>query len=541
MNPATTHDPPLSSLETPAALLTQVEQLTQQLASITHERDEYRKLYLLLLEEAERLKRGLLGQKAERLGENDQQLSLKLLEMLLGENPDAEAPAALLPSVEQQVAAHTRRRAVRKPLPEHLPRVVIEVVPPEVKAEGRAQFEVIGVETSETLERRPASLVVVEIRKPKFVRKNRPSEGAGIVLKAATPELPIERGLAGPGLLADTVVKRWQDHLPLHRQEAIFARDGMELSRSTMCGWHLSLAELARPLYDAMFADALVQPYLCIDATGVLVQAKQKCRHGHFFVVAAPELHVLFGYSAEHTGAAVDRLLPGYTGHLVADAHSVYEHLYRTGKVIEVGCWSHGRRYHFKALPSDPERAKQALAYIATLFRIERTLTSAPAREKRKVRQEQSKPIVDAYFDWCRVERERVLDESPMAKALGYSLNQEAALRRFLDDGRLPLHNNLSELQLRREAVGRKNWLFVGSEDGAEANATFVSLIASCGLHQLEPWAYLRDLFCLLPSWPRRRVLELAPAYFKHTLEQTEAQELLSANVYRQVVLGTRS
>jgi hypothetical protein len=313
------------------------------------------------------------------------------------------------------------------------------------------------------------------------------------------------------------------------------------LARSTLCGWHEALAELARPVVDAMWVDARLQPYLCIDATGVLVQAPEKCRHGHFFVVVAPELHVLFGFSPEHSGAAVDRLLPGYVGFLVADASSVYDHLYRTGKVIEVGCWSHGRRYHFKALPSDPERAKQAIAYIGALFQIERTLAGAPAREKLAVRQEKSKPIVDQYFAWCQTESTLVLDGSPIAKAIAYSLNQEAALRRFLEDGRLPLHNNISELQLRREAVSRKNWLFVGSEDGAAVNATFVSLLASCSLHRLEPWAYLRDLFCLLPSWPRKRVLELAPAYFKHTLEQREAQEQLSANVYRQVVLGTRS
>jgi hypothetical protein len=131
-----------------------------------------------------------------------------------------------------------------------------------------------------------------------------------------------------------------------------------------------------------------------------------------------------------------------------------------------------------------------------------------------------------------------VLDESPMAKAIGYALNQRAALQRFLSDGRLPLHNNASELNLRRQVVGRRNWLFVGSEDGAKANTTFVSLIASCRLHDLEPFGYLRDLFCLLPSWPRSRVLELAPAYWRRTLEQGEAQQKLDANVFRRVSLG---
>lgn len=525
----------ISSLEERIALL------LAQVDALVHERDENKKLFMLLREENERLKRGLLGQKAERLGSNDQQLSLNMLEMLLKEKAEGAAPEATLPAVERRVEAHTRRKPVRQPLPEHLPTVDIEILPPEVEAEGRDQFDCIGVETREVLERRQASLVVVKIHKPKFVRKDRPRSGATPVFQGTMPELPIERGLAGPGLMADTIVKRFKDHLPLHRQESIFAREGLELARSTLCGWHESLAGLVKPMLDAMWADALRQPYLCIDATGVLVQAKEKCRHGHFFVVVAPELYALFGYSPEHTGAAVGRLLPGYSGYLVADAHSVYEHLYRSGKVIEVGCWSHGRRYHFKALPSDPDRAKQALGYIGALFRIEPSLTSLPSKEKRKVRQAQSKPIVDANFAFCRTERERVLDESPMAKAIQYSLNQEDALRRFLEDGPLPLHNNFTELQLRREAVGRKNWLFVGFDDAATVNATFVSILASCQIHGVEPWSCLVDLLCLLPSWPMRRVLELSPAHIKQTLKQGEAQEKLEANLYRQVLRGTRS
>jgi transposase len=523
-----------------AQVLVQVERLSAQGEQLTHERDEYKKLYLLLREENERLKRGLLGQKAERLGANDQQLSLQMLELLLGQDAASPSPPAA-PAVEQPVAAHSRRQPVRQALPEHLPRVTIELIPLEVQQQGLDHFECIGTERREVLERRPASLVVVEFLKRKYVPKDRPREGATTVLKVETPELPIERGLAGPGLLADTVVKRWQDHLPLHRQMAIFAREGLVLARSTICTWHEQLAALVRLLVEAMRDEALQQPYLCVDATGVLVQAKEKCRHGHFWVLVAPELHVLFNFSAHHDSAAVDQLLPGYQGYLVADAHIVYDHLYCTGKVIEVGCWSHARRYHFKALPSDPDRAKLALGLIGALFRLERTLAGASARDKLEARQRQSKPLVDQFFTWCATEADRVLDESPMAKAIGYAQNQEVALRRFLEDGRLPLHNNLSELQLRREAIGRKNWLFVGSEEGAEVNALFVSLLASCSLHRLEPWAYLRDLFCLLPSWPRSRVLELAPAYFKHTLEQHEAQEKLAANPYRQVVLGSHS
>ena len=211
-------------------------------------------------------------------------------------------------------------------------------------------------------------------------------------------------------------------------------------------------------------------PYLCTDATGVLVQ-----------------------------------------GYLVADAHAVYDHLYADGRVVEVGCMAHCRRYYFKAMSSDPERARYALAIIGELFRIERRLAGKPHRKKLAERRKHSKPLVDKLFEWCDAQVDLVLDDTPIAKAIGYSRNQRVALRRFIEDGRLPLHNNGSELQLGRQAIGRKNWLFVGSDDGGRNNARFVSLLASCQLHHIEPWAYLRDLLCLLPEWPAHRASSSPP------------------------------
>lgn len=516
-------------------LLTQVTELQGQLSKTEHERDEYRKLYLLLREQYEKLKRGLLSQKAERHPRNDDaQLTLAMLGMLFGEH----APAAEAASKGVEVPAHVRNKAVRKPLPENLPRVSIEVLPPEVEREGLDAFEVIGTETREVLERRSASVVVIEVIKKKFVRKEREHSATTEVLVAETPELPIPRGVAGPGLLADTIVRRWQDHLPLNRLEGIYARDGVEIARSTMCTWHETLAELARPVVEAMHADARGQPYLCTDATGVLVQAPERCRNGHFWVLVAPGKHVLFEFSMRHDSAAVDQLLGGYQGYLVADAHVVYDHLYATGRIIEVGCWAHCRRYFYAARESDPERADHALAKIQELFLIERVVARLPGRKRMRARQEKSQRVVDAFFDWCAAERDLVLDGAPIADAIRYASNQKDALQRFLDDPRLPLHNNISERNLRRQAIGRKNWLFVGSEDGARVNTVFVSLLASCQMHGIEPWGYLRDLLCLLPSWSSGRVLELAPAYWRQTLEQSGVQQRLESNIYRRVLLA---
>src|SRR5688572_9134988 len=512
-----------------------MEALAQERSAIAEERDEYRKLVLHLREENERLKRGLLGQKAERLPKNDAQLSLLMLGLALG--GDADAPSPALPSAEQVVAQHTRAKPVRRPLPDHLPREQIEIVPPEVERDPDA-FELIGAETREVLERRPSSAVVVKVIYKKYVRKDRERNGPTEIWAPDTVELPIPRGIAGPSLLADTIVRRWQDHQPLNRLESIYGREGLPIPKSTICTWHAELAELVQPLVEAMRADALKQPYLCTDATGVLVLAKERCRTGHFWVTVAPEKHVLFQYSRRHDSAAVDAVLPGYSGYLVADAHAVYDHLYRNGTVIEVGCWAHARRYFFKALESDPERSKTALAWISAMFALERSMVSTPAKKRRELRQARAAPIADAFFAWCHQEAGRVLDESPIAQAIGYARNQQVALRRFLDDGRLPLHNNLSELNLRREVIGRKNWLFVGSDDGAEVNAVFVSLLASCGLHGIEPLAYIRDLLCLLPRWPQQRVLQLAPLHWRETLQKPEAQQALEANVFRRVVLG---
>jgi transposase len=507
-----------------------------QYDQLVEERAQYRELYLKMLEQCRKLELGILGQKSEKLSGNEAQLTMAVLATMLGKNGIEPAPVA-----KQTVREHTREKPTgRKPLPENLPRVDIEVLPEEVQLKGLDAFERIGEDVSQTVERRPGSLVVVRVHKPKFVRKDRERCAETEVLQAPSPELPIERGLAGPGLLADTLVRRWQDHLPLHRLEQIYAREGLELARSTICGWHMELGTLVRPLVEAMFKDALASPYLCTDATGVLVQAKEKCRTGHFFVLVAPERHVLYQYSPKHDSAAVDRLLAGYKGDLVADAHAVYDHLYRSGDITEVGCWSHARRYHYKALESDPERARQALALISELFRIERSIADAPTRKREVVRARESRPIVERFFAWCDAEAGCVLDETPIAKAIGYARNQRVALRRFLADGRLPLSNNISERALRREVIGRANWLFVGSDDAGEVNAIFVSLLASCQLHGIEPWAYLRDLFCLLPSWPARRVLELAPVHWHQTLQKSDAQQRLAADPFRRATLSDR-
>jgi transposase len=533
------------------AVRTRAAELEKKFARAAHEREEYRKLYELATLELERLRRHLFGRKSERVPEGQLAFTelTALIQALEAKNTSDEPSDTATADDEQSATnadAQTTRQGSsggekrskstgRRPLPEHLPVETIVLLPAELRGADLAKYECIGEEVSETLEHRSAAKVRVRVVRPKYVEKGAPQAG---VITASPVEQPIERGLAGPALLAQVVVDKYEDHQGLHRQERRFEREGLRLSDSTLGGWVEALHTLCDPLVLAMCADTKTTcPYIATDATGVLVMAKDECRRGHFFVLLGADKHVLFRYSKEHTSEAIQKFLSGYQGYVVADAHSIYDALYRRG-CTEVGCMAHARRYFFRALDSDPQRARVALALIGKLFKIERDIAAAARGKRERVRREKSAPVLSAFFSWCEGERDKVLDETPISKAIRYALNQRAALSRFLEDGRLPLSNNDSERALRQLVIGRRNWLFVGSDEGGHRAATFVTLIASAKLHGLEPYAYLRDLFCLLPSWPRNRVLELAPAYFKQTLEREDVKQRLADHVLRRVSLG---
>jgi hypothetical protein len=362
------------------------------------------------------------------------------------------------------------------------------------------------------------------------------------VLIAPPVDLPLEGSSVGPNFLAETVTRRWEDAMPANRLQNAYEREGLDIHRSTLCRWHMKMGRKLQRLIEAMWVDAIANcEYLATDATGVLVRAPGECKRGHFWVVIAPKRHVLFGFSERHDGLAVDELIGnlGFKGYLLVDAHSVYDHLFADGSIIEAGCWSHARRYFVKSLVSEPERSKEALTLIGELFRLERAMATLTPKRRKAERQAHSKPVVEAFYGWVAKQLDYALDDTPLKRALTYAINQREALERFLTNGKLPIHNNDAERELRREAIGRKNWLFIANPDaGVTANTTFVTLLASCKLHGLNPQAYLRDLFILYDTWPASRILELAPMNWKKTLEDPQAQQRLAANVFRQVALG---
>ena len=354
--------------------------------------------------------------------------------------------------------------------------------------------------------------------------------GDRTIVYASAPDEMIPGGLPSPDLLAHIVTGKFADKLPYNRQEGIHARSGVHITRGVMCGWTERCHELAKLVVAAMSEDALANAHvIATDATGVLVQANEKCKNGHFWVLVADDDHVIFRYSKVHSSNEPKRFLAGFRGVVVADASNVYDQLFaQEDGPSEQGCWSHARRYFFKALGSDKERSLVGVGFCNKLFEIERSTAKMPPAKRLAIRKEQSAPVVEAMRRWRdqQLASDDVHDATPIRRALNYARNHWDALTRFLQDGKVPIHNNRSELELRRLVVGRANWLFVGSDDSAEWTCTFVSLVASCQLHGLDPEAYLRDLFRLLPVWPHNRMLELAPKAWLTTRARVDAAEL---------------
>jgi hypothetical protein len=406
----------------------------------------------------------------------------------------------------------------------------------------------MGTEDSCKLVWRRGGLVRLVIARVKY----RVSELADDVTPAvATAEMPgelIVRSIAAPSLLAHVVSDKLCDGLPLHRQEDRFARLGTRIDRGTMSRWLEDLgmtvgATVVKAMHDDAFATAFC---IATDATGVLVQpipggdqVRRACRRGHYFVQIADADHVFFEYTPKETSAVVGELFRGFSGYIQADAKSVYDLLFRPPEPVtddsdpdlavrhEVGCWAHARRKFWEAAITKDVVAREGLARIARIFALDRSWRGKPTAEIQSLREIHLRPHTDAFFAWVDAEYDRVRDQRGLLRtALGYAHRQRGPLTRFYDDGRLRLDNNASERELRRIAVGRKAWLFVGSDDHAQAAGHLLTLIASARLHRLDPEAYLRDLFRVLPHWPRERFLELCPRDWPATRARLDAAEL---------------
>jgi transposase len=476
-----------------------------------------------LQHQLEQLLRRLYGKKSEKL--DPDQLLLFAREILEAGGPEITPdPAPAAPAADPPAKGHGR-----KPLPASLPRRrVVHDVPPEDRPcpDCGATRRPFGEEVREQLEYVPASLVVLQHVRPKYAC---PDCQAHVVIAGRLPE-PIEKGLPGPGLMAHVAVGKYADHLPLYRQEGIFRRFGVELSRSTMCDWMAAAAGLLDPLVKAMLRRVLSSRVVQTDDTPVPVldHDGKGVKTGRLWVQIGDRGNrfIVYDYTPDHSGAGPGRVFKGFTGYLQADACSVYDALFADGSIVEVGCWMHARRKFYEARTSDTVRSHVLLAWVVGLYQVEEEAKKAKKQHpqwddtawyayRHELRRERSRPILDAIGAWLEAERPEVLPKSPIGEAIGYALNHWGALVRPLEAGFLEIDNGESERAIKPVAIGRRNWLFAGSDNGGRTAAVLMSLCATCKAWDVDPFAYLRDVLDRVSTHPMSRIEELLPDRWK--------------------------
>lgn len=361
---------------------------------------------------------------------------------------------------------------------------------------------------TEKLEYVPASLRVIETARLKYAC-SRCHEG---VVEAPAPPQALEKSLAGEGLLAHVVVSKYVDHVPLYRLERIFLRQGVDLSRTTLCGWVADVATALTPIGDELRRQVTAATYLQTDDTPVtILESSGRSRKGRLWTYLDPiGRQVVFDATPTHQRDGPEAFLGSFAGDLQADAYTGYDALYATGRIREIGCWAHARRGFVEALTTDV-RAALTVALIQQLYDVERAGAELAADARRDLRQAQAVPLLAKIATERDQLARTVLPKSPLGDALRYLTNQWAALQRFVDDGRLAMDNNRAENQLPVIALGRKNWLFAGSFEGARRAALLYSLVQSCKLIDVAPDEYLKDVLLRVATHPQRLIGQLTP------------------------------
>jgi transposase len=410
-------------------------------------------------------------------------------------------------------AAPKKKGGGRQPLGRHLKRerIVHDLAESEKHCAACQQdLRPIGEESSERYEYIPAQLTVIEDVCRKYA--------CDCTVRTATkPPQPIEKSTAGASLLAQVIVAKVADHLPLHRQEKIFERHGVDISRKTMGGWMARCADLLDPLYvsakDVLFQSKVVGT----DDTGVKVldPTLPFARTGRIWPYCGDPGHpvILYDYTASRERAGPEKFLEGYQGYLQADAYGAYDALFKDPArgLIEVGCMAHARRYFHKALESDQPHMGPALLLIAQLYRVEEQARPLTAEDRLQLRQLQSRPILDKLHGYLLEIQGEVLPKSPEGRAVRYTLKNWAALTRYCEDGVLEIDNNATERAIRGVAVGRNNWMFFGSDEGGKTAAVLRSFVASCQRVKVEPFAWFKDVLTRIAAHPVNRLADLLP------------------------------
>lgn len=535
-------------------------ELEQKVAVLQEQLDEAMKLCELQQADLERFREAYEAVRPnhpERVAPEQLQLAFEQMLAMLGPSQadnDVQGSGESTPSGAEpppRKRGKKRHPHGRRPLDtSYLEKKELELIPAEVLADGGVGWKRIGEEVSARVAFRAASYICLVIRRVKFARTDTavavqvptaaqtaledvatidctPALESSPVVIAPLPDSVWPTVMADPSAIAHVIVSKYDDLLPLHRQERISARDGFALPRSTQCGWLGRAHDVSYRIVDAMFADAKAHAHcIATDATGAPMRGADKCQSWDVFVLLADRDHIVFRHVREHaTSDSVRQLFSGFQGHLLADAAPIYDALYETGDIIEHCCWFHARRYFYRALETDRDSALGPLSLIAKLFEIDHECGAIPdLAERTASRARRCKPLLEMLDEWMDRHRDAADPRGPLAKAIGYYDRQRIALHRFVDDARISLHNNGSEQQLRNLALGRHNWTFFANETGLRWYTTFRSLIASCRLHHLNAERYLEEILRLAPHWPASRVLELSPKLWSTTRNNLDAR-----------------
>ena len=500
----------LDTLDT-AALKALIRSQDEQLSSRAA---EIERLKLLIV----RLQRMQFGRKSEKLEREIRQLELQLDDLEESAAQNRQRAEHRLPEAAATVFASVTSKPARGPLPDHLPRQTEMHRPIADKCpECGGDLRKFGEDISEILEYVPARFKVIRHVRPKLSCRK-----CDVIVQAAAPSRPIERGLAGPGLLAHVLVSKYADHQPLYRQAEMYAREGVELERSTLADWVGASAELLAPLNDALRQYVMSASKLHADDTPVPVLAPGtgKTKLGRLWTyvrddrpagdTAAPA--VWFAYSPDRKGEHPHRHLAPFAGTLQADGYAGFNRLYDSGRIREAACWAHVRRKFFDIHQAHASPiAREAIERIGQLYAIESEIRSRSAEERQQVRQARAGPLLIALQGWFKTTLTRVSRRSEIAAAIGYALARWPALVRYCDDGQIEIDNNAAERALRAVALGRKNYLFAGSDRGGERAAAIYSLLGSAKLNGLDPEAYLTHVLARIPDHPVNRIAELLP------------------------------
>lgn len=487
----------------------QSAQLVAKDAELVSHRVEIEALKLEIL----KLRRLQFGQKSEKRAYQIEQLELRLEEL---ETTEAQLFAAL--AAQGKAEPSTRAPKTRREWPDHLARETQVVAPYEESCPRcNGTLKPLGEDVSETIEYVPARFKVIRCVRPKLA-----CASCDTIVQAPAPPRPIERGMAGPGLLAHVLVGKYADHLPLYRQSEIYAREGVDLDRSLLADWVGRASELLTPLADALRRHVFAADVVHGDDTPipVLAPGRGKTKTGRLWTYVRDERPAggqtapaaWFAYTPDRKGEHPQRHLSDFTGILQADGYAGLSQLYDGGRVIEAACWAHVRRKFVDLYElHQSEVAKEVLDRIGALYAIEKEIRGRSPVERRAVRQERSRPLLDGLALYLRDMLRTLSQKSAMAKAIRYALSRWEALNRYCHDGRIEIDNNAAERALRCVALGRKNYLFAGSDAGGERAATIYSLLGTAKLNGFNPQAYLREVLARVAEHPITSIDALLP------------------------------